>query len=226
VVPLPSQMVLEQVANPVSSPVTVEQGGTGQISYSDGELLIGNSNPIIKLSKSTLTGTINQINVTNSAGSITLSTPQDIETTSTPEFVGVNLETSGGIQTTLNYYEEYTHTTDWNCLAWSTSPQSGNVQITRVGKKITLSCPLLIFTTGGGTSNGEIQMSIVLPERFRPSSTTYQIVHIINVALYGSGVAQVSLTGTINVYSNVSLGTFTNVAGNGGFSGFSITYTL
>lgn len=52
--------------------ITVAQGGTGQTSYTNGQLLIGNTTGNT-LTKSTLTGTANQINITNGAGSITLS---------------------------------------------------------------------------------------------------------------------------------------------------------
>lgn len=51
--------------------ITVAQGGTGQTSYTNGQLLIGNTTGNT-LTKATLTGTANQINVTNGAGSITL----------------------------------------------------------------------------------------------------------------------------------------------------------
>lgn len=51
--------------------VTVPQGGTGQTSYTNGQLLIGNTTGNT-LTKATLTGTGNQIDVTNGAGSITL----------------------------------------------------------------------------------------------------------------------------------------------------------
>lgn len=43
-----------------------------------------------------LTGTANQISVTNGAGSITLATPQDIATTSTPTFGGLTLTGESG----------------------------------------------------------------------------------------------------------------------------------
>ncbi len=55
----------------------------------DGELLIGvaGSSPVV----ATLTGTTNQVDVTNGAGSITLSTPQDIDTSASPQFTGLTL---------------------------------------------------------------------------------------------------------------------------------------
>jgi hypothetical protein len=60
-------------------------GGTGLdgSSAANGSLLIGNGTGY---SLNPLTGTANQVNVTNGAGTITLSTPQDIATTSSPTF--------------------------------------------------------------------------------------------------------------------------------------------
>ena len=68
----------------------VANGGTGNGSYTDGQLLIGNTTGNT-LTKSTLTGTANQVIVTNGGGSITLSTPQSIATTSSPTFAGLTL---------------------------------------------------------------------------------------------------------------------------------------
>ncbi len=68
-----------------ATPLPVANGGTGQSSYTNGQILIGNTTGNT-LTKSTLTGTSNQVVVTNGTGSITLSTPQDIGTGSTPQF--------------------------------------------------------------------------------------------------------------------------------------------
>ncbi len=70
--------------------IAVNQGGTGQTTYTNGQLLIGNTTGNT-LTKATLTGTANQVNVTNGAGSITLSTPQNIGTTSSPTFNSLNI---------------------------------------------------------------------------------------------------------------------------------------
>jgi hypothetical protein len=71
----------------------VANGGTGQTTYTDGQLLIGNSSGNT-LTKATLTGTSNQVSVANGSGSITLSLPQSIATTSTPTFANLTLEQS------------------------------------------------------------------------------------------------------------------------------------
>ena len=63
--------------------VSVANGGTGQTSYTNGQLLIGNSVGNT-LTKGTLTGIANQIIVTNGTGTITLGLPQDFATNSSP----------------------------------------------------------------------------------------------------------------------------------------------
>src|SRR5205814_10418940 len=56
--------------------------------YTDGQLLIGNSTGNT-LAKATLTGTSNQVVVTNGSGAITLSLPQSIATASNVHFSDV-----------------------------------------------------------------------------------------------------------------------------------------
>jgi hypothetical protein len=75
--------------------IAVNKGGTGQTSYTDGQLLIGNSSGNT-LAVATITGTSNQITVTNGNGSITLSTPQNIHTGATPTFSGLTLNGASG----------------------------------------------------------------------------------------------------------------------------------
>jgi len=70
--------------------IGVAFGGTGQTSYTDGQLLIGNTTGNT-LTKATLTGTSNQITITNGSGTIILSTPQDIATTSNVTFGNLDL---------------------------------------------------------------------------------------------------------------------------------------
>lgn len=70
--------------------IAVNKGGTGQTSYTDGQLLIGNSSGNT-LTKATLTGTTSQVTVTNGNGSITLALPQNIATSSSPSFAAVTL---------------------------------------------------------------------------------------------------------------------------------------
>lgn len=67
--------------------------GTGAVTNSgvltNGQLLIGDGTTAPAVAA--LTGTANQITVTNGAGSITLATPQNIHTAATPQFAGLGL---------------------------------------------------------------------------------------------------------------------------------------
>jgi len=87
----------------------VSKGGTGATSLTDHSLLVGSgTDAITALGEATdgqlpigstgndpvlatLTGTSNQINISNGPGSITLSTPQDIHTGASPTFVDITL---------------------------------------------------------------------------------------------------------------------------------------
>ena len=76
--------------------LAVTDGGTGlSSSGGSGFLLIGNSSNTF--TAATLTGTTNRVTVTNGSGSITISAPQDIATTSNPQFgsLGIGTAASG-----------------------------------------------------------------------------------------------------------------------------------
>ena len=60
------------------SAIPVDRGGTGHSSYTNGQLLIGNSNNT--LTKATLTPTTNQTTVTNGSGSVTLGLATNVTT--------------------------------------------------------------------------------------------------------------------------------------------------
>jgi hypothetical protein len=75
--------------------VPVARGGTGTgTSATNGQLLIGNGSGF---TLATLTGTTNRVTVTNGAGSITLTGPQDLATSSSVQFgsLGVGTAASG-----------------------------------------------------------------------------------------------------------------------------------
>ena len=86
-------------ATNVTGTVATVNGGTGQTTYTNGQLLIGNSTGST-LTLGTLTGTANQVTVANGAGSITLSLPQDIHSAATPTFGSLTINGSTGIQAT------------------------------------------------------------------------------------------------------------------------------
>jgi hypothetical protein len=101
----------------LSGTATVAQGGTGQTTYTNGQLLIGNTTgntltkatltqgtgiavtngvgsiTIANAGVTSITGTTNQVTASASTGGVTLSLPQSIATTSTPTFGALALGT-------------------------------------------------------------------------------------------------------------------------------------
>jgi hypothetical protein len=94
----------------IVDPLIVGKGGTGAATLTDGGILLGSgtgaitalgvatngqipigdgaTDPVL----ATITGTANQVTVTNGAGTITLSLPQDIHTAATPQFAQVKID--------------------------------------------------------------------------------------------------------------------------------------
>lgn len=99
---LPDLAVSQYVVTDASSNLTTVAGLSASditsTTVQDGELLIGNDAGD-NFVEASLTGTANQITVTNGPGSITLSTPQDIHTGASPTFAGV---TAGNLNMTAN----------------------------------------------------------------------------------------------------------------------------
>jgi hypothetical protein len=86
---------LVSLSSEITGILPIANGGTNiSTSPSNGQLLIGNGTDY---SLSTLTGTTNQVVVSNASGSITLSLPQNIATTSSPTFAGLTLTGLSGI---------------------------------------------------------------------------------------------------------------------------------
>ena len=77
------------LATHVSGTLAVANGGTNvSATPTNGQLLIGNGSGY---SLANITGTANQVSVTNSAGGITLSLPQNINSGATPSFAGMTV---------------------------------------------------------------------------------------------------------------------------------------
>ena len=94
--------------------IAVANGGTGQTTYTDGQLLIGNTTGNT-LTKATLTGTANKLTVTNGGGSITLTLPATVDLSSNTSVAipsaagGTTLDAAGEIcidstSKTVNFY--------------------------------------------------------------------------------------------------------------------------
>lgn len=127
--------------NLASGSTAVLRGGTGlSAAPASGELLIGNAGAYTLAS---LTGTANRVSVTNGAGSITLSGPQDLATSSTPNFLRLGLG-GGADATAAGRWTGQTYSVlndQGNCGAASTiNWTNGNIQ------KVTLNAATCALT--------------------------------------------------------------------------------
>ena len=127
------------------NPLIVAKGGSGAAAFTDHSILLGsgtepftalglaangqipigfqNSDPVL----ANITGAANQITVTNGAGTIALSTPQDIHTGASPTFAGLNIETTEviGIAISRDGYSKLRITNTDNSLIGEVSTGTG-----------------------------------------------------------------------------------------------------
>jgi trimeric autotransporter adhesin len=130
--------------------------GSGNLSdkvLTNGQVLIGSTGaaPVA----ATLTGTTNQINIANGAGSITLSLPQSIATTSSPTFANLNLTPSGYLDTTTAGTLAI-GTSRANVINIGNSGSTVNIQGTTLYENVTqlqVSNPIIDLNVGGGVGS-------------------------------------------------------------------------
>lgn len=191
--------------------IAVNVGGTGQTSYTNGQLLIGNTTGNT-LAKATLTGTANQITITNGNGTITLSTPQDIATSSTPTFAAINLG-----DTNLSDYKEatFTPTVTLSGGAGNTVPVylTNSGRYTRIGR--ILNVDILLTGDGGAEGAGTGQVNIDLPIAASASHGTG-----VSVAGFADSTTSYILAGQIGASATtISLEYYNTITTRASFTG-------
>ncbi|MEQ9107957.1 MAG: tail fiber domain-containing protein [Limnobacter sp.] len=184
--------------NITTGTLPVARGGTGLSTVaSNGQLLIGNGTGY---TLGTLTGTANQLNVANGAGSITLSLPQNIATTSTPTFGGMTL--NGGLTgTTGNFSGAVVGSSLQSSTFQAISSQGAYLQWNRdngSGRTFVVNQKGL---GGGGISFGESTTGNAYTENMALSSTG-------NLTVVGSVTAN-SFSGNGSALTNLNASNFT-----------------
>lgn len=134
---------------------------------------------------------------------------------------GIRLPTTGGTQTTLDYYEEYTSSGNTWTGIWAAS-QNGEYRVVKIGRTVFIFIPEITATA---TVNTFIQATSALPTRFRPAANNFWIIRIINNTVIQDGLLQISSAGVLSIYINSGGGAFT-ASGTGGFYPTSITMVL
>lgn len=156
-----------------NAPVTVAQGGTGQTSYTDGQLLIGNSTGNT-LTKSTLTAG-SGISVTNGGGSITITNTSPSSGGTVTSVAALTLGTSGtdlsssvanptttpvitlNVPTASVSNRGVLSSSDWSTFNGKENALTFSTGLTRSTNTITVNTSQNINTLSNLTSNGLIK---------------------------------------------------------------------
>jgi hypothetical protein len=139
----------------------------------DGQVLIGSAGnqPV----PATLTGTVNRVVVSNASGAITLSTPQDIATSSSPAFAGLRVGTASGAvymnagvlsASPLSNGQILIGSTGTTPVAATITGTSNQISVTAGVGSITLACPQDIHTGASPTF-----LSLTLSSNLQVSGT-------------------------------------------------------
>ncbi len=118
----------------LTNPLTTANGGTGVDTAANGELLIGNGTGF---TLATLTGTSDQVTVTNGSGTITLALPQSIATTSSPQFANIVLTPAGSLDITAAGGTLAIGTTNADTINIGNSGATVNIQGTTFYQNVT-----------------------------------------------------------------------------------------
>jgi hypothetical protein len=175
--------------------VAVDQGGTGQTSYTDGQLLIGNSTGNT-LAKATLSGTSDEITVSNGSGSITLGVASTYAggssiatvgtiTTGTWQGTTIAVDQGGTGQTSYTDGQLLIGNSTGNTLAKATLSEGEAIDITNGSGTITIAAEDASTTNKGvaelattaevttGTDTGRVITPSALPVQIQDSKYVY-----------------------------------------------------
>lgn len=120
---------------------------------------------------------------------------------------GLNLPTSGGTVTTLNYYEESTQSLTFGWTDNSGTTATVSCKFSRIGNQVQLLIPSFSVNCGNA-SRTDIRNSVAFPARFRPATrTTNPMVIRIN-AVNVTTKADVLSTGFVYMFQNIAEGQF------------------
>jgi len=139
---------------------------------------------------------------------------------------GIKVLTTGGTASQLDYYEYLGHTTNWTGGEWN-GDQSGNCRLERTGFRVSIFIPQTLAIGQVAQPADNISMITAIPSRFRPSTTQYFSIIVMNTGTLVFGSAIVYTTGLIDIGVGATTGSFTaDGANNNGFYATTITWII
>jgi len=172
------------------TPLSVPNGGTGLATIpTSGQLLIGNG---VAYTLAGLTGTANQVIVTNGAGSITLSAPQNIHSAATPTFASLTLS---GLTANAFAYSGAA-----GLLSTTAAPTNGQLLIGSTGLApvlgvLTGTASQVVVTNGAGTITLSLPQSIAAASS--PTFAALTLTTPLTVPNGGTGAASLTSNGIL-----------------------------
>jgi hypothetical protein len=151
--------------------------------------------------------------ISNSNWGYLSTTDQNVATSSNVEFKDVKLAgnltlpTSGGTASNLNFYMEENLNVDFKVF---NSTQATNIELTRVGRMVTMLLTGISLTSSGG-GNDFFEIKTAIGSKFRPYATDLDFpIAVRNDGSYKTGYLRVYSTGNVRIYYDI-----TRIAGYG-----------
>jgi hypothetical protein len=189
-----NQLLYSSALNTVTGLTTANSGvlvtnATGNPSFlgslTNGQLVVGSTGAIPVLA--TLTGTDNQIVVTNGAGTITLSTSQSINTTSTPQFARIGLGVSADTTNILT------------ATSVSTTDLSKTLNISHTGAITGTGYAGYFSKTGASTTNVGLYTIATGATNNYALQIDSAVAGANNYTIYANGTAQSYFAGNVGI---------------------------
>lgn len=207
-----------------SAALAVANGGTGQTTYTDGQLLIGNTTGNT-LTKATLTQG-SGITITNGSGAITIANASPMTypgagiPNSTGSAWGTSYTTTGsGTVVALATSPSFTTPTLGVASATTinkvtiTTPATGSTLTIADGKTLTVNNSIALTGTDSTTmtfpSTSQTLAGLNLAQTFTATNTFWQVIYTVNTVTVSSNAGTVPITYRLNNFTNSSAATMT-----------------
>ncbi len=154
------------------------------------------------------------------AGSGTIQTTGSVSA-STATASQLQLATSGGTPSDLNFYEEASESITFTG-PWA-SNRSTTIHYVRVGRLVSM---IILGFNGSLTTSTNITSTTGIAARFRPGSSRFTNIYVYNNSFIRTAVIRIANTGILTAFGTETLGAFTGVGNLSGIETSAITYHL